>query len=112
MQFVLWDPTAEMLTNRYAIAEPAGPTIPLETLDVVVLPCSAIDDAGTRVGMGAGFYDRALERSAGALLIGVAFECQRLPADTRIIREVWDIGVDLVITESATIKAVDHRPRQ
>lgn len=134
MDFVRWDPTESMTTNRYGIPEPSGPPSSLDDLDVVVLPCSAIDDAGTRVGMGAGFYDRALTPLVGtpaattgsatqsaaplpdgnrteadqphrhrALLIGVAFECQRVPDDTRIIAAEWDVGVDLVVTESATI---------
>lgn len=141
MQFVHWDPTADMVTNRYGIPEPTGASTPLEALDVIVLPCSAIDDAGTRVGMGAGFYDRALEclaestsgasdlssipgspskgglpaepdtlRGDPALLIAVAFECQRVSGDTRIMRQEWDVGVDLVVTESATIEPGSTNP--
>jgi 5-formyltetrahydrofolate cyclo-ligase len=141
MQFVHWNPTADMGANRYGIPEPTGASTPLESLDVIVLPCSAIDDAGTRVGMGAGFYDRALKRLAGtppgaagpssvpvspasdgipadpdtphrdrALLVGVAYDCQRVPSDTRIIGQDWDVGVDLVVTESATIEPDSANP--
>jgi 5,10-methenyltetrahydrofolate synthetase len=141
MQFVPWDPTVDMVTNRYGIPEPTGASTPLEAIDVIILPCSAIDDAGTRVGMGAGFYDRALECLAGsrsatsemssipgahaqegipaepgslredpALLIGVAFDCQRVPSDTRIVRHDWDVGVDLVVTESAMIQPGSPNP--
>ncbi len=60
MEFVPWEPTVPMAENRFAIPEPPGPASPMEALDVVVMPCTAVDDSGTRVGMGAGFYDRAL----------------------------------------------------
>lgn len=140
MDFLRWDPDVSMATNRYGIPEPSGPVTALDELDVVVLPCSAIDDAGTRVGMGAGFYDRALmplsrtrsprtgtfpeaaapgpggirtesggPRSDRALLIGVAFECQRVSSNTRITAADWDVGVDLVVTESAAIHTGGHK---
>lgn len=139
MQFVSWNPTEDMPTNRYGIPEPTGPPTALDRLEVVILPCSAVDDAGTRVGMGAGFYDRAMAPLRGmpvvgtgstapgsgtgrtgaapsqrhrAVLIGVAFECQRVAADTRIVANDWDVGVDLVVTESATVDPVGHTTRR
>lgn len=67
MDFVHWDPDGTMTVNRFGVPEPSGTATPVGSLDVVVLPCTAVDDSGTRVGMGAGFYDRALRgvRPAG-----------------------------------------------
>lgn len=54
-------------------------------IDVMAVPMVAFDDAGTRLGYGAGNYDRYLPRlRAGACIVGAAFEEQRadaLPAE-------------------------------
>ena len=48
--------------------------------DLILMPLVAIDAGGNRVGMGKGHYDRALPglREAGARLIGVGWEFQRI----------------------------------
>ena len=52
-----------------------------EELDAVVVPLVAFDDAGRRLGYGGGNYDRLLPAlRADALVIGVAFEEQRVEA--------------------------------
>lgn len=45
------------------LLEPTGPVLPptaLATADAVLVPALAVDPNGTRLGRGAGFYDRAL----------------------------------------------------
>ena len=90
-----------MRLNRYRIAEPVGgaPISP-QALAVVLLPLVGFDEAGNRLGNGAGFYDRLLARRLGTRgapqLVGIAFECQRcktLPAAAH------DVPLDAVITE-------------
>lgn len=104
MDFVRWHPDATMTVNRFGIPEPPGEPIPLGTMDVIVIPCTAVDHAGTRVGMGAGFYDRALATAQPKpLLVAVAFAVQLLAPDERIRRRIWDVPVDVIVTESATI---------
>lgn len=115
MEFRRWHPDCTMTDNRYGIPEPDGEPVSLECLDVVVLPCVALDDLGSRVGMGQGFYDRTLAGLAGlapgrgpghrpTTLIGVAFEVQRLRAPDVIVREDWDVPLDVVVTESAVLR--------
>lgn len=113
MDFIRWDPGTEMSANRFGIPEPTGRATPLGEIDVVVLPCTAVDDAGTRVGMGAGFYDRALQVPAGPedgmakpgpVLIAAAFESQQVAPKERIVRRIWDVPMDVIVTESATIR--------
>ena len=72
-------------------------------LNLIVVPLVGIDGEGHRLGMGAGFYDRALgfRRSRrhwrGPRLVGLGFDCQR--ADT-VFADPWDARLDSLATES------------
>ena len=67
--------------------------------DVILTPGLAFDRTGGRLGRGAGFYDRFLERaklSTSAPVLGVCFAEQlvdRVPADTH------DVGVGMLVTQ-------------
>jgi 5-formyltetrahydrofolate cyclo-ligase len=95
------DTGGRLQPNRLGIGEPpAHGAIAPAALDVVLLPLSAFDAAGTRLGAGAGYYDRLLAfrhgRRGAPLLVGLAFDCQRseaIPAATH------DVPLDAVITE-------------
>lgn len=67
-----------------------------EDFDLVICPCTAFDESGSRMGMGAGYYDRFLERCVKAHIIAAAFECQK--ADT-VLPQEWDKPMDRIITE-------------
>lgn len=73
-----------------------------EQIDLVICPCTVFDEAGGRMGMGAGFYDRFLAKCHNACVAAAAFEVQKIPA---IPRESWDREMDIVFTE----KTVYHR---
>jgi len=105
MAFVPWTPGRARRRNAYGIEEPAtaAARVPALQLDAVLLPLVGFDRRGNRLGMGAGYYDRALRRRLDAArrwrrprLIGVAFACQELE---RIPVSPWDVPLDLVITE-------------
>ena len=87
--------------GRYRIAEPRGGarrTAP--AFDLILMPLVGFDNAGNRLGNGAGFYDRFLANRRGRygkpLLIGIAFECQRLDA---LAANAHDVPLDAVVTE-------------
>lgn len=106
LEFVPWTVGDPLTTNQFGVGEPTGNGVAVASLDVVVLPCVAVDPAGTRVGFGAGFYDRALGElgTAGStrpVLVGVAFEVQCLAA---IERREWDVPLDIVVTDTRTIR--------
>lgn len=89
--------------NRYGIPEPRpGVSANAKFLDLVLVPLVGFDDTGNRLGMGAGYYDRtfAFRRGRrhwfGPLLIGFAYECQRI--DT-LPAMPWDVPLDGVVTE-------------
>jgi 5-formyltetrahydrofolate cyclo-ligase len=100
MQFALWQQQADLALNCYGIPEP-GPQYPLrppDKLDVIFMPLVGWTRNGVRLGMGGGFYDRALANTCGPIRVGLGFECQRtdeLPV------EDWDIPMDFVVTEAA-----------
>jgi 5-formyltetrahydrofolate cyclo-ligase len=105
MTFRRLDEGVDLVTNRYGIAEPAGDgtdDVAAGDLDVVLVPCVAVDPGGRRLGFGAGFYDRALaDAERRPQTVGVAFDCQVLE---RIDAQTWDVPMDLVVTESGVVE--------
>jgi 5-formyltetrahydrofolate cyclo-ligase len=81
-------------------------TVAPRWFDLIVVPLVGIDAAGRRLGMGGGFYDRALAfrraryRWRGPYLVGLAFECQRTAA---VYAERHDIRLDAVATECGVL---------
>ena len=82
--------------------EVLGETLGADALaeaDIVLLPALAVDEDGTRIGQGGGWYDRALRHARpGAPIVAVIFDdewsAQPLP------RLSHDIPVDAVVTPS------------
>jgi 5-formyltetrahydrofolate cyclo-ligase len=89
----------------YGISVPQrnGRAVAPRWFDLIVVPLVGIDSAGRRLGMGGGFYDRALAFRRlrrywkGPRLVGLGFECQR--TDT-VFAQVWDTRLDSLATES------------
>jgi 5-formyltetrahydrofolate cyclo-ligase len=109
MIFAPWQEDGVHRSNAFGILEPdsAAGARPVIGLDVVVLPLVGFDSSGNRLGMGAGFYDRALRRRLDRRatwrrprLIGVAYACQQLPV---IPASPWDVPLDLVVTDRGVI---------
>lgn len=90
--------------NRVGIPEPAPdtPTCKSKQIDVMLLPLVGFDTSGTRLGMGAGYYDRYLGAAKNKpYLLGVAFACQQVD---HLVRKEWDIPLDAVVTEDGLIE--------
>jgi 5-formyltetrahydrofolate cyclo-ligase len=72
-------------------------------LNLIVIPLVGVDGAGRRLGMGGGYYDRALAFRRrrrcwqGPHLVGLAFDCQR--TDVKFA-DAWDLRLDSLATES------------
>ena len=96
-----------LVVGAYGIPVPSteAPRIAAVVLDVVLVPLIAFDDFGTRVGMGAGFYDRAFafrgEAPTPPLLVGLAYHWQQVAT---LRREAWDVGLDMVITDRRVLR--------
>jgi 5-formyltetrahydrofolate cyclo-ligase len=106
--FLPADNKTPLKQNSYQIFEPQldfDQAVAVEHLDLIIMPLLAFDRLGTRLGMGAGYYDRTLKDKKAPLLIGVAYPFQEVSA---IDRDPWDIPLDLVVTPDMTL---DIRPK-
>jgi 5-formyltetrahydrofolate cyclo-ligase len=89
----------------WGMTEPVGGTpIGARSLHVVFVPLVGFDDAGHRIGMGMGFYDRhfahrhQLLRLRWPLLVGVAYQAQHVPL---LPHAPHDVALDGIVTESS-----------
>lgn len=86
--------------GSFHIEEPTGnDTVDPSEIELVVVPAVAYDRRGNRLGRGKGFYDRLL-RNTRATKIGVGYDLQLVD---EIPVEPHDVGVDIIITQNATI---------
>jgi 5-formyltetrahydrofolate cyclo-ligase len=117
MSFVPLRPDARLRPNAYGIAEPVardGERVrPLE-LDLVLMPVVGFDREGNRLGMGAGYYDRALRHRRDTArswrrprLVGLAFACQEVES---IASSPWDVALDVVVTERGVVRPRRPQP--
>ena len=109
LEFVELAPGAELRRGPYGILEPPahGRRARMATLDAVLVPLVAFDREGHRLGMGAGYYDRALAPRRDRVrayrrpkLVGIAYSCQELAS---ITPRAWDVALDAVVTERELI---------
>jgi 5-formyltetrahydrofolate cyclo-ligase len=105
MEFRRYASDTPLRPNRYGIDEPersVASRIAVRRLDLVLAPLVAVDPRGTRLGTGAGFYDRCLQHlRAGRTwrrpkLIGVGYEFQRV---AELAARPWDVPLDALLTE-------------
>lgn len=95
----------ELVEGAYKILEPKAELRALprkkvapDELDLVMVPGTAFDARGGRMGQGKGYYDRLLAHARkDAPLVALAFECQIVP---HIPVAPHDVFMDLVLTEA------------
>ncbi|WP_075291538.1 5-formyltetrahydrofolate cyclo-ligase [Pararhizobium arenae] len=89
-----------MIETGFGTSGPGPEAAELEP-DIMLVPLSAFDGSGHRIGYGAGYYDRAIERlrAKGKMpkLIGIAFDCQEVAS---VPAEPHDVALDAMLTES------------
>jgi 5-formyltetrahydrofolate cyclo-ligase len=114
LQLFLLEDMSELVEGAYKILEPKpelrlslGKRIRPEELDLVMVPGTAFDLRGGRMGQGKGYYDRLLAGArADAPLVALSFDCQifdEIPVDAH------DVFMDLVLTETREIKGQGRR---
>lgn len=101
-----------LVADARGLRQPAeGEPIPVEMVDLVVVPALAFDLKGNRLGRGAGFYDRFLaQKQFRGVSVGLAFTEQ-------IVDEVPvgenDMPVDMLVTDEQVCRFERaQRPRQ
>ncbi|WP_227589919.1 5-formyltetrahydrofolate cyclo-ligase [Demequina pelophila] len=85
--------------------EPSGPFLAPHALadaEVIVVPALAVDLAGTRLGQGGGWYDRALTESREEIPI-IALTFDNEVREEPLPRERHDLGVSMVITPARVL---------
>jgi 5-formyltetrahydrofolate cyclo-ligase len=96
------NPQTELTPGKFSIREPArhSEPLPLNRLDLILVPGVAFDVLGRRLGRGKGVYDRLLAAASGTFC-GVAF-------DEQLVREIpvmaHDISVNRILTPTRWIE--------
>lgn len=104
---LVWTSWVEGQATRpgpFGIAEPVGPADrKLAEAQVVLLPATAVDGGGGRLGQGGGFYDRALATLADPrpLLVAVVFDEEVVD---RVPRAPHDLPVDVLLTPTRVLR--------
>jgi 5-formyltetrahydrofolate cyclo-ligase len=105
---------SELVEGAYKILEPKeelrglpAKQVRPEELDLVMVPGTAFDPRGGRMGQGKGYYDRLLSRARpDAPLVALAFDCQ-------IFDEIpvagHDVFMDMVLTESRAVPGIGRK---
>ena len=104
----------ELVEGAYRILEPReelraapGKAVEAGELDLVLVPGTAFDRRGGRMGQGKGYYDRLLAGvRPGVPLVALAFECQMLED---VPMAAHDRFMDLVVTEAGVYRANSGR---
>jgi 5-formyltetrahydrofolate cyclo-ligase len=79
----------------------SGPVVPIQEIDVLLVPGLAFDRSGGRLGNGAGHYDRILSSARGdAIGIGIAPPARLVDS---VPVEAHDVRVDWLATEDGVI---------
>jgi 5-formyltetrahydrofolate cyclo-ligase len=104
--FRTWTPQTPMERSGLGILAPAA-TVPEVDPDVLLVPLLAFDRAGYRLGYGAGFYDRTLERlrrSKRVTAIGIGFAGQEVDS---VPRDQYDQPLDWLVTENFVLRIAE-----
>jgi 5-formyltetrahydrofolate cyclo-ligase len=102
------DVEKDIIPGTFGIAEPRPecPTVPLNQLDLALVPGVGFDRVGRRLGRGKGYYDRLLADFEG-IRCGVAFDWQ---LTEELPEEPHDIRMDWILTPTRSLFIERRRP--
>jgi 5-formyltetrahydrofolate cyclo-ligase len=98
------NPDTDLTLGPRGILEPDSSrcnVVPIECVDIAIIPGVAFDEKGGRIGSGDGYYDRLIPKlSITTRKVALSFENQIIP---QVQMESHDRYVDIVITEKRII---------
>ena len=98
------DPEKDLVEGPRGNLEPSAKrckVVPIDCLDIAIIPGLAMDEKGGRLGSGKGYYDRLIpDLPITTRKVGLVFEDQVIPV---VPMESNDKHVDIVITEKRII---------
>jgi 5-formyltetrahydrofolate cyclo-ligase len=98
------NPKTDLIMGPRGVAEPDPARckkVPIDCIDIAIIPGIAFDEKGGRIGQGMGFYDRLIpDLPVTTRKVALAFECQIIP---QVPIESHDKYVDIIITENRVI---------
>jgi len=91
-----------LVPSTFGVPEPIGSEIAArgEDVETIILPMLGFDRTGGRIGYGAGYYDRFLEKFPDLRKIGIAFACQEYPS---LPLDATDVRMDYIVTEDGIV---------
>lgn len=91
-ELAAWHPTPSI-----TVYQPKDdlPAVSPQEMDFLLVPLEGVDEAGTRLGKGAGYYDRYLTHYPG-IKLGVALSHQLI--HDSLPKSPWDVPLDGVVT--------------
>ncbi len=103
MDFYKVNSLEELKPGSFGILEPleTGQLFGNSSKCLMLLPLSAFDRKGARIGYGGGYYDRYLEDRRDIIKVGLAYSFQE---EDSIPLENTDIRLDYIITEKEIIE--------
>ena len=98
------DPEKDLVEGPRGNLEPSAKrckVVPIDCIDIAIIPGLAMDEKGGRLGSGKGYYDRLIpDLPITTRKVGLVFEDQIIPV---VPMESNDKHVDIVITEKRII---------
>ncbi|MBC2710364.1 MAG: 5-formyltetrahydrofolate cyclo-ligase [Desulfosarcina sp.] len=98
------NPDKDLVAGPRGILEPNPAkckAVPLDCIDIAIVPGIAMDEKGGRIGSGDGYYDRIIpDLPMTTRKVGLVFEGQLIP---QVPMEFHDKHVDIIITEKRVI---------
>jgi 5-formyltetrahydrofolate cyclo-ligase len=98
------DPDRDLVEGSRGLLEPNPQRcreVPMECIDIAIIPCIAVDEKGGRLGAGDGGYDRLIPQlPITTRKVALTLEDQIVP---QIPTESHDKHVDIIITDKRTI---------
>lgn len=98
------DPSRDLIEGPQGRWEPNPERcreVPMECIDIAIIPCIAVDEKGGRLGAGDGDYDRLIPQlPITTRKVALSLEDQIVP---QIPAESHDKHVDIIITDKRTI---------